>query len=162
RSKMEPLSPERYALQTTVGKNTYDKLRRIQELLSHRIPPGDLESVLDYMVNTTLRHLERRKFGATSHPRSSQPSSTNPRQSPAAVRRAVEERDQGQCTFLSETGRRCSSRGRLEFDHIVPVARGGQATVDNLRLRCRTHNQYAAECEFGSEFMKNKRELARN
>jgi hypothetical protein len=48
----------------------------------------------------------------------------------------------------------------LEFDHIEPVARGGTATVQGLRLRCRAHNQYTAECEFGADFMNGKREAA--
>ena len=33
---------------------------------------------------------------------------------------------------------------------------GGQvsrASVDGIRLRCRAHNQYAAECAFGTGFM---------
>src|SRR5206468_5374747 len=30
-----------------------------------------------------------------------------------------------------------------------------------IRLRCRAHNQYAAECTFGEEFMRQKREEAR-
>jgi hypothetical protein len=52
----------------------------------------------------------------------------------------------------------------LEFDHILPVARGGESTADNLRLRCRAHNQYEAERTFGAEFMRQKREArqARN
>jgi Holliday junction resolvasome RuvABC DNA-binding subunit len=49
----------------------------------------------------------------------------------------------------------------LEFDHVNPVARGGEATADNLRLRCRGHNQHAAERAFGTEFMRRKREEAR-
>jgi hypothetical protein len=47
------------------------------------------------------------------------------------------------------------------LDHVEPLARGGDATVANLRLRCRTHNQYEAERSFGSEFMHRKREEAR-
>jgi hypothetical protein len=35
------------------------------------------------------------------------------------------------------------------------------ATVENLRLRCRAHNQYEAERTFGTEFMRHKRESAR-
>jgi hypothetical protein len=50
---------------------------------------------------------------------------------------------------------------RLEFDHVEPVARGGRATVAGIRLRCRAHNQYAAECAFGAGFMSRKREAAR-
>jgi hypothetical protein len=41
---------------------------------------------------------------------------------------------------VSSTGHRCEARTMLEFDHIDPVARGGQATVEGMRLRCRTHN----------------------
>ena len=49
----------------------------------------------------------------------------------------------------------------LEFDHIVPAAHGGAATVANLRLRCRTHNQYEAERTFGANVMREKRQEAR-
>jgi len=77
------------------------------------------------------------------------------------VKRDVWERDQGQCTFVSDTGRRCESRKFLEYDHVDPVARGGQATVQGLRLRCRGHNQLEAERTFGAGFMSAKREEAR-
>ncbi len=40
----------------------------------------------------------------------------------------------------------------------MPVARGGEATTDNLRLRCRAHNQYKAERTYGESFMRGKRE----
>src|SRR5438093_1701937 len=30
-----------------------------------------------------------------------------------------------------------------------------------MRLRCRAHNQYGAECIFGAEFMRHKRQVAR-
>jgi hypothetical protein len=33
--------------------------------------------------------------------------------------------------------------------------------VDNIRLRCRAHNQYEAECIFGAGFMENKRGAAK-
>ena len=37
----------------------------------------------------------------------------------------------------------------LEFHHIVPYALGGKATLENISLRCRRHNQYEAELVFG-------------
>jgi hypothetical protein len=49
----------------------------------------------------------------------------------------------------------------LDFDHREPVARGGEATAENLRLVCRAHNQYAAECSFGAGFMERKRDAVR-
>jgi len=76
---------------------------------------------------------------------------------PATVRRTVWNRDGGQCTFVSADGKRCDQRRFLEFDHIEPVARGGGATLQNIRLRCRTHNQYEAERAFGADFMEQRR-----
>ena len=54
---------------------------------------------------------------------------------PAHVKRAVWERDRGQCTFVGEAGHRCHARKFLEFDHVDPVARGGQATVERPAVR---------------------------
>jgi hypothetical protein len=62
---------------------------------------------------------------------------------------------------VSDSGHRCEARTRLEFDHADPVARGGETTADNMRLRCRAHNQYAAERVFGEAFMRGKRDGAR-
>jgi hypothetical protein len=68
---------------------------------------------------------------------------------PAAARREVYERDGGQCTFRSSDGRRCSERGWLEFHHETPFALGGASTAENLTLRCKLHNAFAAEQDFG-------------
>jgi hypothetical protein len=76
------------------------------------------------------------------------------------VRRAVNERDGGRCTYMNDAGQRCGSRTRLQYDHVVPVARGGESTVDNVRQRCAVHNQYTAEREFGAAFMAAKRSAA--
>jgi hypothetical protein len=57
---------------------------------------------------------------------------------PTAVRRAVYLRDCGRCSFVSEDGRRCEARARLELDHVRPWARLGAAVVDDIRLRSET------------------------
>jgi HNH endonuclease len=62
---------------------------------------------------------------------------------------------------VAENGHRCEERKGLEFDHIEPVARGGKSTIDNLRLRCRAHNQLSAEQTYGREFMDAKIEESR-
>ena len=41
----------------------------------------------------------------------------------------------------------------LEVDHIVPVARGGLNTLENLTLKCRHHNQWRAIQMFGEKHM---------
>jgi len=62
---------------------------------------------------------------------------------------------------VSAKGTRCKARRFLELDHIEPLARGGESTIDNMRMRCRAHNQYEAERVFGSGFMKRKRQESR-
>ena len=77
-------------------------------------------------------------------------------QVPKAIQRQIFFRDGNQCTFVSDDGRRCSERGRLQVDHILPVAKGGDDRVENLRLLCAAHNQLMAERHFGKEFMRGK------
>jgi 5-methylcytosine-specific restriction endonuclease McrA len=77
------------------------------------------------------------------------------------VKRAVWQRDVGRCAYVSTDGRRCSARARLEFDHAVPIARGGTARPENMRLLCRAHNQFEAQRAFGKTFMEAKRASAR-
>jgi 5-methylcytosine-specific restriction endonuclease McrA len=69
----------------------------------------------------------------------------NARHIPTPVRDKVFQRDNGQCAFVAPGGRRCGSTQALQIDHIKPVARGGPATLDNLRLLCARHNRLEAE-----------------
>lgn len=80
---------------------------------------------------------------------------------PNHVRRAVAERDEGCCTFVSAEGRRCRSRQLLQIHHEQPWARGGADTLDNLRLLCAEHNRLLAEREFGAEHIERAREQRR-
>jgi len=159
-TKVTPLSPQRFRLQVTITQATRDKLCRAQELLSHQVPSGDVATVLDRALDALIAQVEKRKLARTSKPRTPR-SSDDPRHIPAHVKRAVWQRDQGRCTFVGESGQICGSRKFLEFDHVEPVARGGQPTVAGVRLRCRAHNQLEAERVFGEEFMRAKRESTR-
>ncbi|MBI3538683.1 MAG: hypothetical protein HY076_00200 [Candidatus Eisenbacteria bacterium] len=162
RPKLAPIGPQHFALQLTIGQSAYDKLQYAQALLGHAVPSGDLAVVIERALDALVCRLEKQKFAATSRPRpTTRRSSAHPRYVPATVKRAVWERDGGRCTFLSEHGRRCPARTRLEFDHVEPVARGGRATLAGLRLLCRAHNQYAAERVFGAAFMGHKRNESR-
>lgn len=53
---------------------------------------------------------------------------------PAEVRREVWRRDGGACV-------KCGSRRNLEYDHIVPVSKGGSNTARNIELLCETCNR---------------------
>lgn len=53
---------------------------------------------------------------------------------PIAVQREVWRRDQGRCV-------QCGSNERLEYDHMIPVSRGGSNTVRNIQLLCESCNR---------------------
>ena len=155
-----PEQVEHFRLHVTIEGATYDKLRLAQQLLGHAVPSGQVAAVLDRALDALIEQLEKRKFAATTRPRRHGKPSKNQRHIPAEVRRQVRQRDKG-CTYVNPAGDTCGSRHRLEYDHIVPFSEGGEATVENIQLRCSIHNQLAAERRLGREFMKQKREAAR-
>lgn len=56
---------------------------------------------------------------------------------PERVRNEVWRRDGGHCVD-------CGSRERLEYDHIIPVSKGGSNTARNIELRCESCNRKKA------------------
>jgi hypothetical protein len=160
-ARVKPLAPERFAVQFTMTRKMFEDLEAIRALCSPG-EPRDVVEIFGSALALLRTRLEQRKFAATEHPRRrGARASARPRHIPAAVKRAVWRRDGGRCTFVSDAGHRCEERRGLEFDHVEPVARGGRATVRNLRLRCRAHNQFEAEQAFGSGFMTQRRSAAR-
>lgn len=143
-----PLAPDRYKVQFTVSRQTHDKLRRAQDLMRHAVPNGDPADIFDRALTLLVEHLERTKLAAAQRPRPPQPPAVDSRHIPASVKRAVWARDGARCAFVGSQGR-CAERGFLELHHVVPYARGGAATEDNIQIRCRRHNQHEAEQVFG-------------
>jgi hypothetical protein len=156
RPAIQPTAPARYRVQFTVGQDTHDTLRRLQELLRREIPSGDPAVIVDRALTLLLEKVEKVKCGAAAKPRPApaiRPETdhgTKPsRHVPRAVAREIHRRHGHPCAFVSQDGHRCSERAFLEKHHVVPYAEGGPATIDNMSLRCWRHNQYEAERIFG-------------
>jgi hypothetical protein len=198
------LSADRYGVHFTADGEFRELLERVRGLAGHRLPNGDLMTVLKRGLEAYERELTKERFslgrkhrrGQGARPASSASSASsaptapsaspaptvlfedglpasnlpkpevstpepsnlgtkptpNPplkRRCPAAVARAVFLRDGQQCSYISPDGRWCSARRCLELDHIAPFAVGGESTLENLRLRCRAHNQRYAWQYFG-------------
>jgi 5-methylcytosine-specific restriction endonuclease McrA len=174
---VEPLSPGRYKVQFTASAQFHQKLERLRALMGSRGPDADLAAVLEQAVTEKLERLEARRFARTSAPRkrhapaetvqtetvetetretktgAKPDSSPSSRYIPAAVRRAVHERDGDRCCYIDKQGRRCPEQNRLEFHHRHPFGLGGDHSVANVGLLCRPHNIFLAECDYGRNAM---------
>ena len=145
---VKPLAPARHLVQFTVGDETRAKLRRLRDLERRGNPEDDLAAIFERGLEARLAEAEKKAFSATARPRPPRPIALESRTVAASVKRAVWDRDEGRCAFVGPNGR-CSERSFLEFHHLVPYARGGEAGVENISLRCRTHNVYESEVVFG-------------
>jgi hypothetical protein len=168
----EPLGEERYLIRFTADGELYEQIQQLKALMRHQIPDGDVGKILAKAAAVLLKQVRAQKFGECSVPRAARSersaqvagvesagraepaiTSSSSRQIPASIRRAVSKRDDERCTFVSATGRRCGSRDFLEFHHCEPWARSRSHAIDGITLRCRAHNQYEAERDFGAKHM---------
>jgi hypothetical protein len=169
RSASEPLTADLRRLHVTVSKRFTEKLEAARDALSHSHPGADVEAILEAGLDLLLERAARRK-GIVERPKKSPSPGLSPagaversesvdgggsgsRHIPAAVRREVWTRDEGRCQFRLESGEVCGSTHRLQFDHIHPLALGGDSTVSNIRLACAAHNLLAARRVFGDALM---------
>jgi len=157
--KVAPVARGRHLFQFMGDDSDRELLREVQDLMG---PAADssIGAVFFRGLRELKTKLEKRKHALTDRPRTSTPP-LDPRNIPAAVRRTVHARDGGRCAFVGVDGRRCGSRRGLQYDHIIPIARGGDSSVPNVRQLCSRHNQIAADRVFGRSFMEGKREQAR-
>jgi 5-methylcytosine-specific restriction endonuclease McrA len=157
------LSPKRYKVEITVDQDTHDKLRMLQDLLSHQHAHTDPAVIVSQALDLLLAETLKKKAAITDRPRrkrdsnGSQPEVTLTRAIPASTRREVWRRDGGRCAFVADDGKRCSGTRALEYHHIRPYGKGGGHEADNIALRCRAHNQHQADLDFGREFMDRRR-----
>jgi hypothetical protein len=161
---VKPLTEETYKVQFTASRRLRDKLRQAQDLLRHQVPDGNLATIVEKAVDLLIQDTEKRRFalGRKERERSEAETSAPPtRHVPNAVKRAVYERDGGQCAFVDDRGNRCPERGGLELDHVDGFARTRTHAVDRIRLLCRSHNAHAAERMYGREFMAEARRRSR-
>ncbi|HSN14031.1 MAG TPA: hypothetical protein VLT61_05325 [Anaeromyxobacteraceae bacterium] len=119
----------------TVSKRFTEKLEAARNALSHSHPGADVEAILEAGLDLLLDRAAKRR-GLVKRPRPAPvpiaaAEEANPRYVSAAVRREVFTRDGGKCQWPMAGGGICGSTHRVELDHVVPLGRGGMATVAN-------------------------------
>ena len=152
RGSMRPVSSDEYLVRVTCRKQTRDKLLQLIELCRHRVPNGDLSTIIEMAADLLLEKVKKERFGLGRRHRTGKATKGNTsrnRHIPDAIRAEVYERDDGRCTYRGRDGRRCNETSFLELHHRDPFAKGGPHTAANLTLHCRAHNQYEAAREYG-------------
>jgi len=162
RGQVVALAPRRYKIEITVDQETHDKLRMLQDLLGHQLSNSDPAIVVSCAIDRLVEDTLNKKTAVTDHPRPGDRfgGRSGPRRTraiPAAIRREVWQRDGGRCTFVDQQGRRCRGTRSVEYHHLTPYGKGGQHEANNIALRCRAHNRYQADLDFGWKVMRDRR-----
>ncbi|MFF2344233.1 HNH endonuclease [Pseudarthrobacter sp. NPDC058119] len=94
---------------------------------SEGLEPEDVYALLVTKEQVKKRRLENARSTAAIV---SAPRTATARQAiPNDVRTYIWERDKGTCVA-------CGSTNEIQFDHIIPLAKGGSNNVENLELLC--------------------------
>jgi hypothetical protein len=144
RPAMVPLAPARYSYKLTIDDETKTLLQQARELASHAVAPGDDLAILKRALGMFVEQQLKRRFGQTSRPKPAKPADPAARHVPAHIARLVYERDGGSCAYVGPEGRRCGEKRFIQIHHVKAWMAGGDTTVSNLALRCRSHNLYEA------------------
>jgi 5-methylcytosine-specific restriction endonuclease McrA len=97
---------------------------------------SDKEQTLE-VAHAVLRHEKRYKLlrrQVEAYDRIERADTARRERIPDDIRMFVWQRDEGKCV-------KCGSNERLEFDHIIPLVKGGSTTERNIQLLCESCNR---------------------
>ena len=159
KEKVRAVSEDQISVQVTFTREQFEKLKRIQELLSHTHIDASNAALLDAAMDVFLekkdplkKTVKARVAQGDTAAEVTASEGRNSKPVTPSTRNFVLKKSDGRCEYRDpKTGRRCESRHFLEIDHIQPRALGGTNAQDNLRTLCRTHNLLMAEHKFGRE-----------
>ena len=124
-----------------------EKLRRVQDLMRHSLPSGDLATILDRALGVLLLSSSGRRSGYQRERvcagREHRDHVTSRRLSAVPSGSVMADGVRSAECMGGAQRRDCS-----EFHHVRPFASGGEPTEDNVELRCRAHDQYGADLFF--------------
>jgi hypothetical protein len=95
-------------------------------------PDDDVSLAIKRFVLRRERHRDQMKHEVAAYENMANGTTREP--IAEAVRQAVWTRDRGKC-------RRCGSNRGIEYDHVIPVSRGGSSGVNNIQILCMPCNR---------------------
>ena len=127
------VSPTYVSVHWNLSQETMALFEELKGQLAHRkLDQNQMLALAFQHANENIKK-EKFKINANFNTPVAKPCTTK-RNIPNSVKNEVFRRDNGRCT-------RCQGTYKLEYDHIVPYAMGGESTVDNLRILCFSCNQ---------------------
>ena len=183
RAELPPITgPQQYQVQFSTTEEHVQLIERAKALLARSTPGKSLGDLHLDAMRLLVASLEKEKFAVPEPTRRRGPKRTpsetgregtseatmpptgrpRNRHIPAAVRRAVYERDGARCTYVDDRGERCRETHDLELHHRQPFGLRGAHTIANLTLHCRAHNSLAAEVDFGRTHMTERQQSSRH
>lgn len=122
-----------------LSSEQFEKLQKVRALLSHSVPSGSFEEVLEKLCEDKIKKKTELKHA----PKDAQ--SKGRTHINVNLRKAIFAKYNYECQYRDpETGHRCRSKHFLELEHILPLALGGSNAPENLTVLCRAHNQLKA------------------
>ena len=135
--RIRAISETQIELRFVANNALEEKIEKTRGALAHKHPDLGFGALFELLCDNSA---EKPNDSPPAAPR------VTARQRKPSRWKQVFTRDGGKCTL-------CGSTHALEVDHIIPKAKGGPDTLENLRLLCRSCNQRAAVKEYGQEKM---------
>lgn len=146
--KMNYVTSSRVKLQCGITEQVMKQIERAQDLLSQKTKkPCSLEDCLAQLVafyletNDPLKKAERALKKSLASRREHMATHQGRPAIPAKLKHEIHLRDHTQCTAKTPDGKRCGETRWIEIHHRVPLANGGQNTMDNLVTLCANHHK---------------------
>ena len=143
--KIWEVTPELTELKFFVSESTFQKLNEVKNLIGSESLQMIFDQALDALIQESRKKKGRLKAPSVAPSTLPAKEKTRSRFISIHTKRAISLRSCDQCEDIDpKTKIRCTSRYRLELDHIHPFSLGGSNEASNLRLVCRAHNLKAA------------------
>ncbi len=150
--KLKHQADESVRFEITLSKEQWLKLNAMRDLISHSLPHGSWDQVLEHVADKVIASktkVQNQKIEKKSQPvKAAGPSQTT---SLYLLRKAVLKRDRC-CQYRDQKTRKlCTSTWQLQIDHIKPRWAGGKDELANLRVLCGQHNRQLYRWQSGIE-----------
>jgi len=129
-----PISEEFTRYEFNADNKLSENLERLQTVYHHQTGGlwGELVSIL---VNHEIKRID-------APPRPARGPKTRSRYVLKSVHQYVWSKWKDGCDYILANGERCISRRNLQIDHVLEYSKGGETTLENLRLLCGPHNRH--------------------